>query len=369
MLFRSSLLHRLAALQTDSDPVFGSGLFPSYRIQPDWGGYRRADVNVFFTASIVFVLQQLREQLPPDGQVLVDQIRQRAQAAYPAFRNKDGLPTYNFWPTTPSRHFPNGRLFRRFDHFRIPDDIDDTAMVYLTSTPAPADARWLTGKLAQHANLAQAHGPIRNTFPAYRNLPAFSTWFGKHMPVDFDACAMSNMLFCLYAAKVPETAAMAASVTYLRDIVLSGQYKTHPFRCSPHYARTPLILYHLARLLAAFPLPRLEVLRPRLIADILAELPYSTNRIDRIMLRTSLYRLAPDIARHQTAPVDLTGIEADFSSFHFFIAGLLTAYEHPLLSRFADRSFVQLRWQCDAHCLALVLEYLLTGLQDDQNKN
>ncbi|OIN58814.1 hypothetical protein [Arsenicibacter rosenii] len=362
MVTPSSLLRRLAALQTDTDPVSGPGLFPSYRIQPDWGGYRRADVNVFFTASIVFVLQQLRAQLPPGQQTIIDHIRQRAQAAYPQFRNKDGLPTYNFWPTTPSRHFPNGRLFHRFDHFRIPDDIDDTAMVYLTSQPPPADARWLTGKLAQHANLAQAHGPIRNTFPEYRDLPAFSTWFGKHMPVDFDACAMSNMLYYLYAADAPETPQMTASLHYLRHIVLSGRYKTHPFRCSPHYARTSLIIYHLARLAGAFPV--LEAIRPRLIADTLTELPFAANRIDRLMLRTSLYRLAPDIARHQTAPVDLTGIEADFSSFHFFIAGLLTAYEHPLLNRLADHPFVQLRWQCDAHCLALLLEYLLTGLQD-----
>ncbi len=362
--FPHTLLHRLAALQTDNDPVFGSGLFPAYRMQPDWGGYRRADVNVFFTASIVFVLQQLRHQLSPGEQALAGQIQQRAQAAYPRFRNKDGLPTYNFWPTRPSRHFPNGRLFHRFDHFRIPDDIDDTAMVYLTSNPPPADAGWLAGKLAQHANLAQPHGPIRNTFPEYRQLPAFSTWFGKHMPVDFDACAMSNMLYCLYAAGAPETPEMAASLTYLRDIVLSGQYSGQPFRCSPHYARAPLIMYHLSRLIAAFPQSRLEVIRPRLIAGMLAELPYTTNRIDRIMLRTSLYRLAPDIARHQTLPVDLDGIEADFPSFHFFIAGLLTAYEHPFLNRLADRPLVQIRWQCEAHCLALLLEYLLTGLQE-----
>ena len=50
-------------------------------------------------------------------------------------------------------------------------------------------------------------------------------------------------------------------------------------------------------------------------------------------------------------------------TFHFFIAGLLTAYEQPLLRRFADRPLVQMRWQCEAHSWALVAEYLAVRKQ------
>lgn len=352
---------RIASLQTQNDPVFGSGLFAAYRSQPTWLGYQRPDVNVFFTASTVFVLQQLRPQLTPDLQTRIDAISMRAQAAYPIFQNKDGLNTYNFWPTRPSRHFPNGLLFHRFDHFRIPDDIDDTAMVYLTTQPTPADLQWLKNKLAQHANLNVTYNRknrIRNTFPDYRNLTAYSTWFGKNMPIDFDACALSNVLYCIYRYQLPQNQHDLDSLTYLRSIIETGHYSSQPFRCSPHYARPALIIYHVARLMAAFRPTELEPVRVRLLTDALTEFGQVHNRLDKLLLAIAIHRLDPTFARQQLSPVDLTNIAHDFPTFHFFIAGLLTAYEHPWLNVLANKPFFHLRWQCEAHSWALVLEYL-----------
>jgi hypothetical protein len=334
------------------------GLFPAIRHNPHWPGYRRTDDNVFFTAITVFTLQQhVRPQVSAALQQQIDQISSRAQLAYPAFRNKDGLATYNFWPTKPSRHFPNGWLFHRFDHFRIPDDIDDTAMVYLSNAPTEADLHWLKTKLVQHANGTQWF--IRNTFPEYRNLRAYSTWFGKNMPVDFDVCALSNLLYCIFRHKLPLNQHDTDSLTLLRGVVESGQYLTEPFRCAPHYARTSLIIYHIARLLADFNPAALTPIHPRLIADAQIELARATNRIEQILLATSLLRLG-----HIPPDVDLTNIEQDFAGFHFFIAGLLTAYEQPILRRLAGQPFVQLRWQCLAHCWALVAEYCCLKLRN-----
>ena len=328
-----------------------SGLFPSVRHNPAIG-YRRLDTNVFFTASTVFALQPLRGLVSSDARLLIDRITERANNAYPLFRNKDGLATYNFWPTRPSRHFPNGYLFRHFEHFRIPDDIDDTALVYLTSNPTQQDGLWLNAKLAQHANGRQPHH-IQNTYADYRHLRAYSTWFGKNMPVDFDACALSNVLYCLHQFNLPRTEYALDSLTYLRLVVESGRYVAEPFRCAPHYARTSLIIYHLARLMAAFDLPELEPVRPHLISDAQALFMKATNRMEQVLLATSLLRLG------QPAPaIELTSIEENFADFHFFIAGLLTAYEHPWLRRFADQPLVQMRWQCNAHCWALVAEYM-----------
>lgn len=342
------IIGRIALLQEKT------GLFPSVRSNR-WLGYRRSDTNVFFTAITVFTLQQLRRQVAPETQRLIDHIRERAVGAYPAFQNKDGLNTYNFWPTRPSRHFPNGYLFHRFDHFRIPDDIDDTAMVYLTANPSPEIQRWLKSKLGQHANGSQPQR-IQNTYPEYRTLRAYSTWFGKHMGVDFDACALSNVLYCIYQYDLPRDQHDTDSLTYLRSIVESGKYVAEPFRCAPHYARPSLIIYHLARLIGAFPIPELAPIRPRLIADAHEELAKATNRIEQMMLATALMRLG------ESAPaVSLDNLEPDLNAFHFFIAGLLTAYEQPLLRRFADQLIVQMRWQCEAHSLALVVEYVITA--------
>jgi hypothetical protein len=339
-----AVIQRIASLQTDL------GLFPSVRSNPAIF-YRRADTNVFFTAITVFTLQQLRPAVSPASQQLIDQIRARAVAAYPLFRNKDGLNTYNFWPTRPSQHFSNGYLFRHFDHFRIPDDIDDTSMVYLTANPTPDDVNWLKAKLPQHANLTTRQ--IKTASAPYRHLRAYSTWFGKNMGIDFDACALSNLLYCVYQYNLPLNQHDIDSLTYLRLIVESGHYRKQPFRCAPHYARTSLIIYHLTRLIAAFDPPELTSIRARLLDDAHQLFMEATNRMERLILATSLIRLGAT-----APPVDLVLIERDFDTFRFFIAGLLTAYEHPVLQRFAHQLLVQMRWQCEAHNWALVAEYV-----------
>lgn len=343
-----AIVQRIAGLQDKS------GLFPSVR-RNSLIRYQRSDINVFFTAVTVFTLQNLRWAASATTQELIDQIRERAENAYPAFQNKDGLNTYNFWPTRPSRHFPNGYLFRRFEHFRIPDDIDDTAMVYLTTNPSAETQAWLKTKLGQHANGSQFQR-IQNTYAEYKELQAYSTWFGKNMGVDFDACALSNILYCIYQYNLPHDQHDVDSLVYLRAIVESGRYVAEPFRCAPHYARTSLIIYHLARLMAAFRIPELEPIRSRLLSDAHQEFTKTTNRMEQLMLATAISRLGEVVPS-----VNTERIERDFNTFHFFIAGLLTAYEQPLLRRFADRSIVQMRWQCEAHNWALVAEYLVVS--------
>ncbi|QJW92195.1 hypothetical protein HNV11_02800 [Spirosoma taeanense] len=343
LLNTDEIIRRIADLQGET------GLFPAIRSNSTWR-YQRPDTNVFFTAITVFTLQRLQASVTSTAQSVINQIAGRAAAAYPLFRNKDGLNTYNFWPTRPSRHFPNGYLFRRFEHFRIPDDIDDTAMVYLTTQPLPEELDWLKGKVAQHANGVRQQ--IRNTYADYRQLRAYSTWFGKNMGIDFDACALSNLLYCICYYKLPLNQHDIDSLTYLRSVVESGRYVTEPFRVAPHYARTSLIIYHLARLMNAFDLPELEPIRPRLIADAYSLRTAADNRVEQSMLSTALAWLG-----ESPLVVNLVDIEQDFGRFHFFIAGLLTAYEQAWLRRFADRPLVQMRWQCEAHCWVLVAEY------------
>ena len=317
----------------------------------------RPDSNLFFTVISVFILQQLFPRLSPDEQALASTLIDRATRTYPAFENKDGLDTYNFYATRPTQHFPHGWIMHRFKHFQLPDDIDDTAMVYLThkgrpSHSSPVQRLFLTEKLARHAN--RTRHTVRNTFPEYQSLRAYSTWFGKTMPIEFDACALANMLCCVYANDLPLDIHAHDSLTLLTDLVVTNRYRTDPFHAAPNYARPALIAYHISRLMADHDPEILRPIRAKLIADLWDEAALARHPMDRLLCATSLLRLgesAPDML--------LEGIEATFHDFSFFIAGMLSAYEQLWLYRWAHRPFWHIRWRCPAHCRVLVLEYLV----------
>ncbi|WP_414717306.1 hypothetical protein [Telluribacter sp.] len=348
---KSVLVKRIASLQSVGQPFFPAGLFPAYRTNP-LVGYHRPDTTIFFSAIISFTLQTIRDSVADaETRQLIDDIREKVVANYPLFRNKDGLKTYNFWPTRPSRHFPNGYLFRHFEHFRIPDDVDDTALAYLTTTPTREELHWLKEKLPQHANGTRLW--IRNTYPEYQQLRAYSTWFGKNMYIEFDSCVLSNLLYCIFRYGLPLNRHDEDSLTYIRSVIESDRYRTDPFRCAHQYPRTPLIIYHVARLIAAFDPPQLRSVRPKLVQDSQILLAEITHPMDRVLLATSLLRLGE---RPERLPVEnYTG--KDFRGFFFFIAGLLTAYEHPLLYKMASCPLLHMRWECEAHCWTLLAEY------------
>ncbi|WP_229375725.1 hypothetical protein [Fibrella aquatilis] len=339
--------------------LFPEGLLAAYRHNPYWG-YERPDPNLFFTTVSVFTLQGLLPRLAPAEQTLVRQIIDRALPSYDAFKNKDGLLTYNFYATRPSRHFPYGLLMHRFRHFQLPDDIDDTAMVYLTrygspAQPSPDDLLFLHEKLAHHANGTRLW--VRNTFPEYRSLQAYSTWFGKNMPVEFDACALANMLCCVYTYNLPLDVHALDSLTLLADLIRTDRYRTDSFRAAHNYARPSLIAYHVARLMAHHDPEILRPIRAKFVADMRQELALTMQPMEQILWATSLLRLGEKIPA-----VPLEGIEATFPDFSFFIAGMLSAYEQPGLYRWAHRPFWHIRWRCPAHCRVLVLEYLSLSL-------
>lgn len=347
-----NILTLLSDNQQNNSPFFSKGLLPSYRYNPAWS-YVRPDSNLFFTAISVFALQRLMPFLTPDERALAGPICTLATPLFGRFKNKDGLETYNFYGTTPTDHFPNGWLMHRLRHFQLPDDIDDTAMVYLTTQPSDEALRFLSEKLGKHANRTRLTS--QTTFPDYRNLRAYSTWFGLNMPIEFDACAMANMLYVVYEYGLPLDVHAQDSLAYLADILVTDRYRTDPFRCAPNYARAPLIQYHLSRLVGRFNPAPFQSVRPKLIADLLTDFGQTTSRLDKLLLAISLMRLG------ETPPADvpIPGIEDEFAHFSFFIAGLLSAYTQPWLHRWADRPFWHIKWRCDDHCRVLLLEYLV----------
>ena len=343
-------LNKIEELQSIGDKYFPDGIFPAFRTNAIVA-YKRPDTTIFFSAIICFTLQSIRNKLSPDQAVKIDHICKNVQRNYADFQNKDGLKTYNFWKTKPSRHFPNGYIFHRFDHFRIPDDIDDTAFVYLTSNSSPNDLKWLKEKLALHANGSKQW--INNTYPEYKKLEAYSTWFGKNMYIEFDVSVLCNMLYCIFKYQLPINKHDIASLEYIKSVIETDRYIKEPFRCAHQYPRTPLIIYHVARLISAFDPPVLKDIRDKLISDTTRLLQEAKTPMDKVVMSTSLIRLGVKTKR---VPVERY-TEVNFKGFYFFIAGLLTAYEHPLLYRFSDSSLFHMYWICEAHCWTLLAEY------------
>jgi hypothetical protein len=97
----------------------------------------------------------------------------------------------------------------------------------------------------------------------------------------------------------------------------------------------------------------LSGIKQKLIDDTMRLLDTTNNKMDKVLLATALMRLGIGTAR---IPVENYG-SADFKGFYFFIAGLLTAYENPILYRLSVIPLFHMHWVCEAHCWVLLFEY------------
>ncbi len=343
------LLDVLEKAQSKGTSVYPKGIFPSQRYQPHLGIVREDD-NVFFTACIVHVLQGISAMLTEEELAIVQRISDSALSAYPLYRNKDGLDTYNYWRTRPSGHFPNGNLMHRFEHFRIPDDVDDTALVMLTEQASRERVAALREKLKGHANLAYRRA--RNTLPEYRDLKVYSSFIGKHMYIDFDVCVLSNLMR-LILRHFPDdlNAYDRDSLHFICEVVRKRQHITMPYRVAPQYSTTPLILYHLGRLLPMLP-DQFADIRPQVTAELLqwhTELPLG---IDKLLLENVLLKSSVPFS----SQVEYSDEVAGDRHFYYFIAGMLTAFEGNVVQWLAESPRTHLRYRSEAFNLTVLIE-------------
>ncbi|MCY7351201.1 MAG: hypothetical protein LH606_11115 [Cytophagaceae bacterium] len=348
-----SLIRRIADAQSDGTPTYRKGLFPNWR-RHRWLPYRRADTNVFCTAITLFTLRQIRERLSPEAQKIVESITRFGQDTYPAYRNPRGEPTYNNYETRLGGHFQNGTFFHRFRHFKLPDDIDDTALIYLTNPSLDqTDVLTLKELLPNHANGTQRW--VKNTLPAYRHLRAYSTWFGQRMNIDLDVCALSNLFLLIFRENLPLNRFDEDSLAFIRQVVLSDEYHHRPFDVSHHYPRPALIFYHVARLLSACDPSQLSGCREKLLIDGPKLLEENLQFFDRVIISTSLLKLGASVPV-LTRPIDF---ENELNRYAFFVGCMLTPFEQPAwLYSLAHYPITHFHWVCPAHSLTLWAEYL-----------
>jgi len=356
-LLINSLLKEIASMQIKQDDgEFYAGMFYSSR---ECGGFphnHQRDNNVFFTAITAFSIKNMLPYLTGQNKATAQSIISKAVATYPHFKNRFGNPFYNFWPTN-APIMPHTYYFKYLKGiFGQGEDADDSVMILMSAEKNDSTNRVLKKRMVDVSNLSRRK--IISTFKKYREYPAYSTWLGFKMTPDFDFSVQCNLMYFTLQKQLPFARQDSATIDLLAEMVKNREYIKHPVYISPYYVKTPVLLYHLARLMGAFYIPQLEQYRSQIVADIRKELVESTNVMDHIILRTSLLRLKAD-----APPLDVNSMEEFEKSnqqyYIFFQARPAFSYPTPFKQVFLHWSYINYYFYCPAYNKTLWLEYLV----------
>lgn len=353
----NNLLHRLEQLQSKESSVFPKGMFPSYRTYVLNKDQEKADVNAFYTGLICLTLRNLRPKLTISQQVITDSIIARAKPVYEKFKNRKGRPTYNFWPTDTVKIFPNSGLLNLFDKKQsLADDLDDTVIFLMALNVPDSIARYVHALMQEYT--INPRKRIKKNYEEYRKIPAYSTWFGKKMPVGFDICVLSNVLYFVQRYQLQWTAADSASLRVIIKVINANKHLTDPSYVSPNYARSSVILYHLSRLMSLKSIAPLEALKSKLIADAIKLLQHSADFIEQNILQTALLRwgVKPPKIIFNTKK-DLLELTEN-ANMPFFIANMGSVMPSPW-DEWLGSSIGKFYYHCEAYNDLLLLENIL----------
>ncbi len=347
-MFESSL-NTIASLQSRGSDQYPPGLFPSQRMHP-FTNYCREDNNIFFSALIVFTLQQIKHQLSEDLGSEIDHICRKVISNYPLYRHYADNSTYNFWQSHQTAHFPNGYLLKKIPYLALPADSDDTSIIYLTD-PGNYSLQDIKQKLAGHY---QKGSPLSPLTPAgYSDLSAYPTFLGKKLKPEYDACVICNILYMVFRYNLTLSRIDHHSIEFLRRVMLNQDHQHSPFSISPNYNNSAVILYHIARLVGSFEHPSLQVLQEPIIDSLRRQLDRTSIFMEALLLKTSLSRFGISTPKLND-PIDWSSVVSDF---YFFQAGMLTGFQKSSLERLAAKRFFHLKYRCEAYYRTLWLEY------------
>jgi hypothetical protein len=291
-------------------------------------GYRRPDNNIFASLSVCFVLDELASGVAEDEQVAVDQIKEKIIRNLPKYQTKSSRCTYNFYQKGMNDHFPYGLVMNRFRHFKLPDDIDDTSLAFLTQNINPAPLR--------HLLILHSHQD-----------GVYDTWFGKNMPKEKDACALCNLMYLVFSSGEELNENDERTLAYLNKIIVSGEYFNKPFWVARHYGTVPLIVYHYVRLISKFDIPQLSEAKTIITKKIPEILKNEEVYLNQIILQTSGFKLGLNLSKPS---------KSTEGAFYSFIGAPFAPLPFKWFRGLASKKWAVLGWKCEAHELALQLE-------------
>ena len=353
-LWSYQILTKIQALQ-QTNIGFPPGIFPSSRVYAYNKNNSKNDPNVFFTGLIVLTLKKYQKQCTPYQQGMINQIVKDGLSSVELFKNKSGRDTYNFWRTDTPQIFPNAGWLNKFDKSQsLPDDFDDSVILLWAQEVTKERAAVIHDTMQLYANTKVK--TVKNTLPTFKNLPAYSTWFGKKMPIDFDMAVLCNVLSFVNAYDLQWTASDSASLQLITTAIDNKWHLNKADFIAPHYAKPAVIMYHIARLLSAGNQQNIETLialKPTLLKQTDSLLIISKDPLEAILLNTARVHFG-GIPNDAYQTLDQAAIEQ--SKYPFFIANMASMLPSPIKRPLSKLAFAKFEYRCPAYNLALLWE-------------
>ena len=354
----NQLVKEIAAMQYTSEAAYGfhPGMFYSYK---KWAGQPHRyspDNNIFYTGIVALALQNMLPNLSKENRLIATSIIEKAAGSYHFYQNKKNLPSYFFWqdgkPIMPNTLF----VYKLSNLIATSEDVDDSVMLLMTMNANDSSVKKL--KLVMDSVANGKLRPIKNTYKKYKYLPAHTTYLGKKMRVDFDMAVHCNVLYFLLEKQVLFNSYDSATLKIVTEMVANREYMTDPKYVAPYYITSPVILYHLCRLIGKFNIPSLEIYKEQLTTDINALLIKSNNIMDDIILSTSLLRLGKNPA---TLPIQSMQVfnNSNQKDFVFYQARAASQMSNPFKRILLNFNMLNYHFFCPAYNKALLLEYLV----------
>jgi hypothetical protein len=351
-LIEKLLKHLVLQQKRGLDKNYLPGIFSSQRFH-SFLPYRREDENIFFSSAIVYTLQEHYDSLSKNSRTIVDDLIKQVIKCYPSFKNFRGKKTYNFFKTQPMNFFPNGKIMQHFDFFKLADDADDTIYVYLTH-PKKRKHKKLKQKLIKHANGTlkwSSHKSID-----YKKLKTYGVYFGKNMPIEVDACVLSNILLWSSKNKLNTYEQDKDSITYIVKSIISKDYINTPHLISPCYPTTAQICYHYSRLIKNTNEKHLStVIKLVLIDDIKSILKTRHSFIDTLFYHIALLNMG--IILREKLKYKLSNVLRTTNYFYTSIPLMIPKLWVRKLQKHKIFKTFELRTKCDGYTTTLLLEY------------
>lgn len=351
-----AIIEKIEKLQfSEETKTFKTGMFSSKRFHSVLP-YLREDNNIFFPASIAFILLDLVGQLDEKQRQKVNKIIDGVRKNYQFYAGLRNNFLYNFYRTQPNQHYPNGFVLSKFEHFMLAEDADDTVMITMTLNDISQERIIsVREELVQFSNLNQKK--IKGIDSQYSKLPVYATWFGSgKMPIEIEICILCNILYFTFINELELNAQDQASIEFISIAINNNDIINNSFQISGQYPKPSVILYHITRLCSAMKEPGRYFNAEKLTEIIRHQLFKSKSLLDNIILSISLMNLGQAA---EPVAYELEGevLKNDFKTFSFFVAPMLSGSSNKILSLMKRNSLFHILFRCEAFYYTLLLEY------------